>query len=154
MFDRADAATIDGFGLTHDGHSSGLSDFLRDPLFTDYSASQKTDISAYELCFDTGTAPAVGFTITLTSATVTNASAQTGWATLESQASAGNISLIGRGTIQGKVHGLLYQPSTNNYISDTNALYTQAQLQTLILAGDTMSMMGVYPGTGSASTQP
>jgi YVTN family beta-propeller protein len=154
MFDRAAAATIDGFGLTHDGHSSGLSDFLKDPLFTDYSASQKTDMSAYELCFDTGTAPAVGFTITLTSATVTNTSAQTGWTTLESQASAGNISLIGRGTIQGKVHGLLYQASTNNYISDTNAVYTQAQLQTLIAAGDTISMMGVYPGTGSASTQP
>jgi hypothetical protein len=49
---------------------------------------------------------------------------------------------------------LLYQPSSSNYISDTKAVYTQAQLQALILAGDTLSMMGVYPGTGSATSQP
>jgi hypothetical protein len=38
---------------------------------------------------------------------------------------------------------------TNNYLSDTGLLYTQAQLQTFILAGDTLSFMGVYPGTGT-----
>jgi YVTN family beta-propeller protein len=154
LFDRFAAATIDGFGLTHDGHAAGLADFLNDPLFEDYSAGQKTDMSAYDLCFDTGTAPAVGFTLTLTAAIVVNSTAQTDWTTLQSQASAGNIDLIGRGTIQGKLHGLLYQPSSSNYISDTKAVYTQAQLQALILAGDTLSMMGVYPGTGSATSQP
>ena len=154
LFDRLASSTIDGFGLTHDGHSSGLSDFLTDVLFEDYSADQKTDISAYSLCFDTGTAPAVGFTITLTSATVANSTAQSAWTLLQSQAGAGNVDLIGRGTINGKVHGLLYQPSASNYISDTKAVFTQAQLQTLIAGGDTLSMMGVYPGTGSASSQP
>jgi hypothetical protein len=29
-------------------------------------------------------------------------------------------------------------------------LYTQSQLQALVVAGDTLSIMGVYPGTGSA----
>jgi len=154
LFDRLAATTIDGFGLTHDGHSSGLSDFLNDPLFEDYSAGQKTDMSAYSLCFDTGTAPAVGFTLTLTAITVVNSTAQTDWGTLQLQASQGNIDLIARGTIHGQVHGLLYQPSASKYISDTNTQYTQAQVQALIAAGDTLSMMGVYPGTGSASTQP
>jgi hypothetical protein len=96
----------------------------------------------------------VGYTLTLTAATVGSSSAQTDWTTLQSQASAGNIDLIARGTIQGQVHGLLYQPSASNYISDTNAVYTQTQLQALIAAGDTLSIMGVYPGTGSASSQP
>ena len=34
-------------------------------------------------------------------------------------------------------------------ISDTNALYTQSQVQGFVLAGDTITMMGVYPGTGT-----
>jgi hypothetical protein len=47
------------------------------------------------------------------------------------------------------VHGLLYQPASNNYISDTQTLYTQPQLQALIEKGDTLSFMGVYAGTGT-----
>ena len=65
----------------------------------------------------------------------------------------GAFEWIGRGTLGGVVHGLLYQPATNNYISDTGVIYTQSALQSLIGAGDTLSVMGVYPGTGSASTK-
>jgi len=92
----------------------------------------------------------VGYTRTLTAATVTSSPAQRDWTLLQSQTVAGNIDLIGRGTLSGVLHGLLYQPSTSNYISDTGQLYTQSALQNLILAGDTLSLMGVYPGTGSA----
>ena len=150
----ASATTIDGFGLGHDGSFPGLAAFLSSSIFKSYTAAEKTDITAYSLCFDTGTAPAVGYTITLTAATVASSTALTNWTTLQSQASAGNIDLIARGTLKGQVHGILYQPSASNYISDTNALYTQAQLEALIAAGDTLSVMGVYPGTGSASSQP
>jgi hypothetical protein len=38
------------------------------------------------LCFDTGTAPAVGYSLTLTSANVDTAQALSDWITLESQA--------------------------------------------------------------------
>ena len=151
LYDRFGATTIDGFGLSRDGSDSGLVDFFSHAFLKNYTAGQKTDMSAYSLCFDTGTAPAVGYTRTLTAANVGSPSAQTDWATLQSQALAGNIDLIGRGTIQSQVHGLLYQPSASDYISDTNAVYTQAQLQSLITAGDTLSIMGVYPGAGSAS---
>jgi len=155
LYDSFGTQSIDGFGLDHDGNTSGLTDFLSKAPFVNYTATQKTDILAYSLCFDTGTAPAVGYTITLTAATVAPSSpALTDWATLQSQVSAGNIDLIARGTIQGQVHGLLYQPSTSSYISDTNAVYTQAQLIGFINGGDTLSVMGVYPGTGSASSQP
>ena len=119
------------------------------PPFTSYTTQQKTDMSSFLLCFDTGTAPAVGFTITLTSANVNNQQEQSYWATLQSQAAVPNIDLIGRGTIMGQIHGLLYQPATNNYITDTNVQYTQQQLQALIEGGDTISFMGVYPGTGT-----
>lgn len=149
LFDRLNAATIDGFGFNHDGHASGFGDFFQIRHSLQYSTTQKNDMAAYEFCFDTGTAPAVGYTRTLNASNVTSTSAQSDWATLQLQASLGNIDLIARGTIQGQIHGLRYQPSSSNYLDDTNAVYTQAQLQSLIQAGDTLSFMCVYPGTGT-----
>src|ERR1700722_7109934 len=149
LFTNAAGSSIDGFGLIHDGSTSTLADFFTGPTFAAYSATEKLDLSAYLVSFDTGTAPAVGYTLTLTEATVTGSTVQGQWTTLQSQALSGNCDLIARGTIQGHVHGLLYQPPTNNYISDAGVVYTQAQLKALVLAGDTLSFMGVYPGTGT-----
>ncbi len=149
LYTRHNSTSIDGFGLEHDGTFSTLSDFLGQSIFTGYTDKQKTDMAGYLLCFDTGTAPAVGYTITLTSANVNNQQEQDDWATLQSQAAAGNADLIGRGTIQGQVHGLLYQPSQRNYLSDNRTTYTQKQLTSFIQRGDTLSFMGVYPGTGA-----
>jgi hypothetical protein len=72
------------------------------------------------------------------------------WSLLENQAVAGNVDLICQGTIGGQLHGLLYQPTTNNYQMDTTGLgpYTQAQLIAFIQGGDTLSFMGVPPGSG------
>jgi len=150
LYNRFGATSIDGFGLDNDGASAGLEVFLEGPAFRPYSEAERTDLIAYSLAFDTGTAPAVGYTLTLSSASVTIKQAQELWNLLESQAANANIDLIARGTIQGQVHGLLYQPATSTYIGDTGTVYTQAQLQAFLQAGDTLSFMGVYPGTGSA----
>jgi len=149
LYTRHDSTSIDGFGMMHDGTMSTLADFLAQVQFTGYTSQQKTDMGAYMLCFDTGTAPAVGFTITLTAANVNNEQEQGEWGTLQSQASAGNADLIARGTIQGQVHGLLYQPGPGTYLSYNNATYTREQLVSFIENGDTLSFMGVYPGTGA-----
>jgi len=146
--------SIDGFGLSHDGDASQVAGFLEGLPFKSYSSQQKTDIGAYVLSFDTGTAPAVGYARTMSSVNVADSGVQSDWATLQSQAAAGNIDLIGRGTIGHRVHGLLYQPSNAMYVADTGAQYSKAQLQTFIQAGDTLSFMGVYPGTGSPTSQP
>ena len=150
LFNKNGPTTVDGFGLDHDGFLTSLADFFQGRAFTLYNAKQALDISAYLMCFDTGTAPGVGYTRTLTSQNVGTQSAQSDWNTLESQAAAGNIDLIARGTIQGNVHGLLYQPASKTYTVDGNTkTLTQAQVQALIVAGDTLSIMGVYPGTGT-----
>lgn len=154
LFTPASGSTIDGFGMDHDGHvgaAHGISTFMKAPDFDGYTAQQKADINAYVVSFDTGTAPAVGFTRTLTKSNVTSSAAQRDWTLLQSQTAIPNVDLIVRGTLNGQVHGLLYQPTAGTYISDTGTLYTQAQLQTLVLAGDTLNIMGVYPGTGSAT---
>jgi DNA-binding beta-propeller fold protein YncE len=153
LFTPAAGTTIDGFGMDHDGNVGavdGLVTFFKSNTFTGYTAQQKIDISAYMLSFDTGTAPAVGFSHTMTKVNVTSANSQADWALLQSQAAIANIDLEVIGTLNGVVGGLLYQPSAGNYISNTGALYTQAQLQTLVSAGDTLTIMGVYPGTGRA----
>ena len=148
LYTRHNAESIDGFGMEHDGNISIPADLLSQQTFDGYTAQQKIDITSYLLCFDTGTAPAVGYTITLTSANVNGQQEQSDWATLQAQAKS-NIDLIARGTIQGQIHGLLYQPGTATYLSDNNQQYTHAQLQTFIQNGDTLSFQGVYPGTGA-----
>lgn len=149
LYTRHDSSSIDGFGMDHDGTFSTVSDFLAQSLFNGYTSQQKIDMAGYMLCFDSGTAPAVGFTITLTASNVTNQQEQNNWALLQSQASAGNADLIARGTIQGQVHGLVYQAGKNSYLSDDHQQYTKNQLQTFIEGGDTLSFIGVYPGTGT-----
>jgi len=149
LYTRHNPTSIDGFGMEHDGNVSTPADLFAESIFFRYTSQEKIDMTSYLLCFDTGTAPAVGYTITLNAANVDGQKQQSDWATLQSQAAAANIDLIARGTIQGQVHGLLYQPAQQNYITDTGTVYTQAQLQTFILSGDTLSFMGVYPGTGT-----
>ena len=148
----AGAATIDGFGVLHDGSNAGLFEFLANPIFGSFSTDTniQKQLNAYMLCFDTGTPPAVGFTITATKANVSSSPVVNNWTTLESQASAGSIDLIVKGTIQGQPHGLLYGTTTNNYLTDTTGLgpFTHAQLVSFVRGGDTLSPMGVPQGTG------
>ena len=156
LFDPKATETIDGFGVSHDGGAGDVLDFLQSPDFSGYTQTEKIDMAAFEMAFDTGTAPAVGYTRTLTAANVTTSPIQSDWTLLQSQAAAGNVDVIARGTITvsgtPQLHGLLYQPSSKTYISDTSGLgpFTQAQLQALIQSGDILSIMGVYPGSGTA----
>jgi len=105
------------------------------------------------LCFDTGPPPAVGYSRTLTAATVNTTQAQSDWSTLQSQASppTSAIDLIANGTIQGQVQSLLYLPASGTYQTNTAGLgpFTQAQLTAFIVAGDTLTIMGVPSGSGS-----
>jgi YVTN family beta-propeller protein len=145
--------SIDGFGLADNGSNSTLIQVLDQPVLGGFTNAPQTqlDVAAFLVSFDTGTAPAVGYTRTVTVANVIrDPTIASDWATLQSQAAAGNIDLICQGTIQGQLHGCLYQPLSNNYETDTTGLgpFTQAQLIQFIQAGDTLSIMGVPPGSG------
>jgi hypothetical protein len=96
-------------------------------------------------------APAVGYARTLASTNISAADIVTDWALLESQAALGtNINLIVKGTIDGQRRGLLFQPGLNLYKPDTTNLpsMTHSQLAAKVLAGDTLTFMGVPPGSG------
>jgi hypothetical protein len=58
--------------------------------------------------------------------------------------------LIVKGTLDGIRHGLLFQPGANNYRPDSTnlATLTRSQLVAKIQAGDTLTVIGVPPGSG------
>jgi hypothetical protein len=69
---------------------------------------------------------------------------------LEKQAVAAGIDLIVKGTINGEARGLLYRPSSDDYRTDRTGVgpFTRAQLSAFVSAGDTLTVMGVPPGSG------
>jgi DNA-binding beta-propeller fold protein YncE len=147
------AASVGGFGITHDGVDPSLLVFLSRPVFGSFATdtTRKANLNAFVQCFDTGTAPAVGYSRTVNSTNVNTTSISNDWSTLESQAVGGaNIDLVVKGTLDGVRHGLLFQPGAGNYKPDTTNLttLTRSQLVAKIQAGDTLTVMGVPPGAG------
>lgn len=146
-------SSIGGFGFLHDGSFGTLFEFLSQPVFQNFSSNTmiKSNLQAYLLCFDTGAAPAVGYSRTLTVSNVTNPNVSNDWTLLEMQAVSGtNIDLVVKGTIDGRRRGLLYQPGPSNYKLDSinSQTLTRAQLVAKVQAGDRLSLMGVPPGSG------
>jgi YVTN family beta-propeller protein len=146
------AASTGGFGFLHDGTIATLFEFLSSPLFQNLSTDtiRKRNVAAFLLAFDTGTAPAVGHTRTIKSSDLTSQTAANEWAVLEQQATVSKIDVIVKGTIDGQHRGLLYRPSTNSYRTDRTGVgpFTRAELVDKIAGGDTLTVMGVPPGSG------
>jgi len=151
--DAPGAISLDGFGFTHDGVDPSLFRFLSRPVFANFSndVTRKNNLSAFLMCFDPGIAPAVGYTRTISGLNLNDPAVSADWTLLQAQAAATKIDLIVKGTIDGKRRGLLYQPGTNNYKTDKTGLgpFTQTQLQAKIQAGDTLTVIGVSPGSGA-----
>jgi hypothetical protein len=149
----SNAASVGGFGITHDGTDPTLQAFLARPVFLliRNNSKVKNDLAAFVQCFDTGTAPAVGYTRTLVSSNASTISVSNDWSLLEAQAALTNIDLIAKGTLDGQRHGWLYEPAAAKYRPDTTnlAASTRSQLLTKILNGDKLSIMGVPPGCGT-----
>jgi hypothetical protein len=138
----------------HDGTDPNVAAFLSRPVFGPLAsdAMQRSNISAFVQCLDTGTAPACGYGRTITSNNVTSASVSNDWSLLEAQTVGGtNIDLIVKGTVDGVRRGFVYQTAQNNYKPDKQSLapLTRSNLVAKILAGGTITIMGVPPGTGT-----
>ena len=148
----AGASSLDGFGFTHDGVDPTLFAFLSQSVFGSLSTDtvRKTNVAAFVQCFDTGTAPAIGYTRTVSAANLNDATLASDWSVLQSQAALGNIDLIAKGTIDGQPRGLLYDPATSTYRSDKTGVgpFSRSDLQAKIQAGDTLSVTGVPAGSG------
>lgn len=154
-FERSSTAvSLSGFGLAHDGIDPDMVTFLSRPVFGTFAAntpaalSIRRNLNAFMQCFDTGTAPAVGHTRALRAATL--AAGSTEWTVLASQAAAGAADLVVRLVESGVMHGFVYRPGTNDYLSDQTGLgpLTRAQLEQRVAAGASITLLGVPPGNG------
>jgi hypothetical protein len=144
--------TIDGFGITTEGDITNLPYFFSvATVFPGLvgKTQDQIDIAAYNLSFDTGMAPSVGFSLTLTATSLGNSQIVTNWGTLESQSAVPNCDLVANGTVHGVIDGLIYNPSTAQYDSVATGIgpFTHAQMVSLIQAGDTLTVMGVPHGS-------
>ncbi len=142
-----------GFGFLHDGSKQSVQEFLLSPVFGSIggNTTQKNNLNAFLMCFDTGTAPAVGFERTVTQANANQAAVNTDVTLLQSQAAAGNVDVIGKGRIDGVFRGLRYLPAQSHYTTDTTGVgpFTWTQLKNKAQAGTaTFTLMGVPPGSG------
>ncbi len=94
---------ISGFGLVHDGSLNDVFDFLGLGVFGPLSTNttNKTAIQSFVLALDTGTAPLVGYQVTVTPANVGSTAINQDIALMMQRSAMGDINLVARGTVDG-----------------------------------------------------
>ena len=142
-----------GFGFLHDGSLDSPFDLLGLPVFQGLATqvNNRRKLENFILALDTGIAPAVGYSVTVTQANVNDVQVANDVALLEQQAQAGNCDLIVKGVFQGAPRGFTFSPGGSNYQSDSTALgsLTLAQLESEITTGNaTLTFVGVPVGSG------
>lgn len=147
---RTGSVNVTGFGLGHDG-SAGLQHL---PTVHFYELDELkswdfADVTDFLLCFETGTAPAVGFNRTVTVANAQKASVTNDLAVIESQAQGGKIcDLVVCGRIQGQKRQFYYDGASQRYfcLSQDLAPFSQSELLALLGSEDALTFLGLLPG--------
>jgi YVTN family beta-propeller protein len=147
--DRTASVNVAGFGFIHDGSIESLLDFLREPVFTFASDSDRFDVAAFVMAFDTGLAPSVGLQVTVNDSNKASSAVSDRIILLMSQADAGNCDLVAKGIYGGARRSFVYlgngvfQPDrTGDSPVSWQALVQAAR------AGYELTFTGVIPGTG------
>jgi YVTN family beta-propeller protein len=151
-FDRRPGAeSIGGFGFIHDGSVSTLTEFLSLPVFGPFATDTtiQSNLTAFMKCFDTGTAPAVGYSLTFDSNCVGQVALSNQWTVLEAQAAVSNIDLVVKGILQGQTRSLRYDPASSAYVADVSGVgpFSRTDLATFAQGQDVLTAMGVPPGS-------
>jgi YVTN family beta-propeller protein len=141
--------SLSGFGLGSDGtgHEMPRVHFYQLDALED--GPQLDNLTAFLLCFDTGTAPAVGRSVTVDNLSRNSALAFAEITLLEGQVAANNCDLVVRGQLAGT--GRRFHYVGPNYQSDrsSEAPLSRTALLDLLAAGDSLTFLGVPPGSGT-----
>ncbi len=135
------AQNLSGFGFEHDSFRDEVTNF----------PSELADVRAFFACFDTSTAPIVGYTRTVTSSNAASASIVNDVNLAIARTFANDCDLIGKGSIDGVLRGLVFDRASNAFDVDHNHVgpFTWAELQAKALAGNALfSLSGVPLGCG------
>lgn len=151
---RPGAVSRAGFGLGHDGTGGNQSlptiHFYELDLLT---GTDFADVSAFVLCFDTGTAPAVGRSLTVTADLAWNPEVAADLALLETQAVRTNgCDLVAHGRWRGEWRQFLFDPVTFQYREDRHVGVLSQVSRRELLSGlepqDALTFLGTLPGEG------
>jgi YVTN family beta-propeller protein len=147
--------SLSGFGFGSDGtlhlmpktHPYSL-DSLR--------AANLPHLTAFLLSFDTGTAPVVGYEVTVSPANAAAPSTAGDLTTMESRAAplADGIALVATGNLAGVRRSFRWDAATQRYLADTaaEAPRTRAQLLALVVgADDALTFSGTLPARGAST---
>ncbi|MCA8942586.1 MAG: beta-propeller fold lactonase family protein, partial [Planctomycetes bacterium] len=143
-----------GFGQLHDGSDDDVFDLLSAAVFGPLStnSTNKTKLMAFVESFDTGMAPAVGFSRTFDATNYQNSGAIADRALLMAQAQAFQCDVVAVGEIDGREQGLVYNRSNQQWRRDrlADADVTTAALDALFAQGDAkLTFLGVPLGHGT-----
>jgi hypothetical protein len=140
------AESLSGFGLEHDGVRATIAQAHTGPRFVSIqnNATIIGNLTAFLLCFDTGTKPAVGHSVTISQENLAEQAILDAWSLLETQASRGSGAAIDL-VAKADFGGLFYDPSSGEYRSDVQPGLTRTRswIESQINQGSTVTLMGV-----------
>jgi YVTN family beta-propeller protein len=151
LFDSRNSSTaLSGFGLLHDGTGGNASlptvhPYVLDNLTT---SQELADISAFIHCFDTGTAPTVGYSRTVRVANRSETALLSDLGILEARANAGDCDLIVRGKIGGVNKALLWNGTSYRQETQAAGTVTRSVLLANLTSDDAITFMGVLRDAG------
>lgn len=147
---RPGAESPSGFGLLHDG--TGFEMPLGHPYVLDNlrTIQELQDVTAFLLCYDTGTAPAVGRSATVTPFNRADQALLNELTFLESRVAAGDCELVVRGRFVGEDRRWLYQSGSQLYRSDRSeeGMVSRSTLLDGLTGTESITFLGVTPGQG------
>lgn len=150
------ARSLAGFGLGSDGslhdlpighpYSLHVLDDISRPLAV--RQKEKRDLTAFLLSFDSGTAPAIGHSVTFQPSEQDEPSKNKRLGILEGQASLGEFSetgVVAHGVLDGQARSFHFDPSTRRYRSDreTEVPRTASELLEALGPNDSLTFLGV-----------
>ncbi len=147
--DSSSKKQLASFGFSHDGAVDNLFAFFKTPNFTFSSDDEIRDLVQFVLSFDTGTAPAVGFQVTVDTDNKTSSTVTGSINLLMAQADKKNCELIVKGLYNGSARGFLYVG--NGMFQPDRSDEALVPLQMLLQAankGMELTFTGVPVGTG------
>jgi DNA-binding beta-propeller fold protein YncE len=146
---------VRGFGFLHDGSVFTVFNFLQAGVFNFGSPStvantNRRNVEAFALAFDTGLKPIVGQQVSLTPATTADATVTGRIDLLTARADAGNCDVVVKGNAAGIARGWRYVGG-GNFQPDRNAdaVITTSALRALAaVTGQEQTYTSVPPGSG------
>jgi len=147
-----DGLRMSGFGIFHDGSVDSVFAFLGRPFFRELSRheARRRELERFVLAFDTGTAPAVGWSRTVSAQDAGSGALAGELDLLEQQVAAHNCDLVARGRLGGAARGFVFDPERGEYLTDDpdEDPLPRAELLGGVRDDDALTFLGVPPGSG------